>query len=470
MVLNLEQLNNIWGSPICRIERSLSTPLGPICTDSRKIEEGSFFVPLIGQKFNGHDFLSEAFHLGAQAAVVARDYKKDVPPHFLHWEVDDTLKAYQQLALLHRCDLAIPVIAITGSVGKTTTKELVKEALSSLGSITASLDNNNNDIGVPHTLLQSSHKDAAIVVEMGMRGLGEIQRLSSCSNPDIAVITNIGTAHIGRLGSRRNIAQAKCEITACLKPSGVVIIPANDKLLEDVLRKCWKGKIVRVGISQVEALSFSYSSDDYLPLTLDVDFYGNIDLKKGFLSVEKNVYKLPLEGKHNAMNFMFALAVAKELGIDLKRINDLHINNLRGRNNSFNIRGITILDETYNSSPESVKASLELLVSKQGRHFAVLGTMLELGKYSVSLHRQIAELVVELSLDGLIIVSQGGEAEAMEIATKSLPYVEVVESAEDALPPLISCLKPGDVVLLKGSRSIGLERLIPLLKERLSDF
>tara|TARA_Y100001968_G_scaffold296229_1_gene304274 strand:- start:1160 stop:2563 length:1404 start_codon:yes stop_codon:yes gene_type:complete len=463
----LEQLNNLWGDPVCDFKTNFSDPVGPICTDSRKIIKGSFFVPLIGEKFNGHDFLSDAFARGAQATVVAREFKKDISSNCLHWIVEDTLKAYQQLALLHRSTLSIPVVAITGSVGKTTTRELIKGALKSLGSIVASFNNNNNDVGVPLTLLQATYKDSAIVVEMGMRGLGEIQRLSCCTNPDIAVITNIGTAHIGRLGSRRNIALAKCEIISCLKSSGVVIIPAYDDLLEEVLRKSWKGRVVKVAIEECVSLPFSSHEKSLLSTGIGDMFLGSVDLKRSLLGVENNVFKLPIGGKHNAINFMFALAVARELNIDLNQINEFKIGTLPGRNDSCLKGGITILDETYNASPESVTASLELLASKKGRHFAVLGTMLELGEHSVSLHRQIALLVVKLSLDGLIIVSEGTEAEVMFQETKKLPHVKIVATPEEAFPLLCSWLKPGDVVLLKASRSIGLEKLYVLLKNYL---
>ncbi len=467
MGLYLEQLNTLWGEPVFRGKPDLSIPIGPVCTDSRMIRKGSFYFPLIGRRFDGHKFLSEVIEKGAQAAVISRDFKNEVPDEFLHWVVDDTLLAYQQLALLHRSDLAIPVIAVTGSVGKTTTKELLKGVLEPLGSVIATYGNNNNDVGVPLTLLQASDKDSAIILEMGMRGFGEIKRLSFCSNPDIAVITNIGNSHIGRLGSRRNIALAKCEITSYLNPSGVVVIPSNDELLEKVLQTVWKGKVIRVDTS-FQIPSTNGSSNNGPPFRDSiVDLVGCFDVKKNLIIVNDICFQLPFEGKHNAMNFMLALAVAKELGVDLTKITNLNIQALQGRNSSFKASGITILDQTYNSSPESVKASLELLVNQEGRHFAVLGLMLELGHHSSLLHTKIGDLVKELSLDGLIVVGKGSDAKAMTLAAKDLPFVQVVDTAEEAFNPLISWIKPGDIVLLKGSHSIGLERLFTLLKNHL---
>ena len=467
MGLCLKQLNNLWGEPINQKKINLANQVGPVCTDSRQVVKGSFFVPLVGERFDGHNFLSEVFEQGAQAAVIAKEFETKIPSTFLHWVVEDTLLAYQELALLHRTYLSIPVIAITGSVGKTTTKEIVKAILNPFGSIAATFGNNNNDIGVPRTLLEATQEDSAIVVEMGMRGFGEIKRLSCCSKPDIAVITNIGSSHIGILGSRRNIALAKCEITSYLKPSGSIVIPGNDALLEEILRSFWKGKLIRVAIDE-DLLSNSKSSQSNHSLkSSEIDFHGHVDLGRGLLEVENKIFKLPLEGKHNAMNYMLALAVAKELGIDLEEIKNFTMGALPGRNSIFKSNGITILDETYNSSPESVKASLELLVRKEGRHFAVIGTMRELGDYSVSLHREIGKLIVELSLDGLIIVADGLEAKAMATACRSLPCLEVVSKAEEAFEPLISWLKPGDIVLLKASRDVELERLFVLLKNYL---
>ena len=463
IVLCLRQLNDLWGKPIYQSKLDLSASIGPVSTDSRKIIDGSFYVPLIGKTFDGHNFIAQAFERGAQAAVVARDFSEKVPKGCPHWLVEDTLKAFQQIALLHRCALNIPVVAITGSVGKTTTRELIKEVITPLGDIVSSSANNNNDIGVPLTLFQAKESNAAIILEMGMRGLGEIQRLSCCSQPDIAVITNIGTAHIGRLGSRENIAIAKCEITSCLKPDGVVVIPANDPLLEETLMNSWQGKVVRVAISEEPFFASSFSKEiDTLNLS-NYHLLGKLNLKDDSLEVDGKIFKLPLPGRHNAENFMLALAVAKELGISFKEINEITINRSPGRNNLFVFDGITILDETYNSSPESVKASLDLLVSKPGRHFAVLGSMLELGNQSIELHRQVAKRTVDLGLDGLVVVGKGREIESMVTAARGLPRLSVATTPEDAFNCLRPWLKSGDVILLKASRAVELERLLPFL-------
>ena len=244
MTLRIQQLIDLWGQP----QGPLVPPeqaIGPVCTDSRRLTPGSFFVPLVGERFDGHCFLEQLPALGGQGAVVSMDWTAPLPDGLLHWRVDDTTAAYQQLALLHRRQLALPLVAVTGSAGKTTTRELIRSVLAPLGAIRASEANNNNDVGVPLTVLGAKADDSVLVIEMGMRGPGEIARLSRCTEPDVAVITNIGTAHIGRLGSREAIA-AKCEITAALNPQGVVVIPAGDPLLEQALAAVWHGQVLRV--------------------------------------------------------------------------------------------------------------------------------------------------------------------------------------------------------------------------------
>ena len=431
-----------------------AVPLGPISTDSRRLAAGQLFVPLVGERFDGHSFLEQAAAAGAQAALVQRDRADAVPTGLLHWLVDDTTQAYQQLALLHRRQLEVPVVAVTGSAGKTTTRELIRGALSSLGPIEASSGNENNDIGVPLTLLRSNAEHRAVVVEMGMRGLGEIERLSAAAEPDVAVITNIGTAHIGRLGSREAIATAKCEITSRLRPDGLLVIAAGDPLLEAAVARVWSGRVCRAALS-----------DD--PGADQADLVGSFDPSGEQLQVEGQRLQLPLAGRHNARNLLLALAVARELGVPLAAQHQLQVEVPGGRNRRLEHGGLTLLDETYNASPEAVLAALDLLAAQPGRRFAVLGTMLELGEQSVALHRQVAERAVALGLDGLVLVSQGAEADAMAAAAAPLSRLAVVAQPEQAAEPLATWLQRGDVLLLKASRGVALERLIPLLPEQI---
>jgi len=452
--MQLGALIACWGEPCGAPSAPLdpAAPVGPICTDSRQLQGGELFVPLVGERFDGHRFLAQAAALGVQAAVVQRGRAGDVPAGLLHWLVDDTLDAYQQLALLHRRQLSAPVVAVTGSAGKTTTRELIRSALLPLGPVMASSGNENNDIGVPLTLLKATSEHRAVVVEMGMRGLGEIDRLSGATEPDVAVITNIGTAHIGRLGSREAIATAKCEITSQLKPDGLLVIPAGDPLLEAAVARVWSGRVCRVALGDE-------------PAAEQADLIGVLDPGGEQLQVDGQWLQLPLAGLHNARNLLLALAVARELGVPLAALAQLQVEVPGGRNRRLERGGLTVLDETYNASPEAVLAALDLLAAQPGRRFAVLGTMLELGDQSVALHRQVAERAVALGMDGLVVVSQGAEAEAMAAAAAPLSRLAVVAQPEQAVEPLAAWLQPGDVLLLKASRGVALERLIPLLPQ-----
>jgi len=461
MGLFLNHIIKLFGEPVYPTLLDKDSPLGRICTDSRKLQNGDFYIPLRGENFDGHDFLVDVYAQGAQASLVEKKSHAFIPKGLQYWIVEDTLRAYQQIALLHRRDLGVPVIAVTGSTGKTTTKELIRGVLEPIGEILATSNNNNNDIGVPLTLFGGSKIHSAIVLEMGMRGLGEIQRLSFCSEPDVAVITNIGSAHIGRLGSRENIAIAKSEIISSLNPNGVVIIPANEPLLESVLADKWSGRLVRVSIDD------SNSTRSHSNLRKD-DLVGKLNLERGIIVVDEYILNLPLEGRHNAINFLLALAVAKEFDISFDKIKQLEVDLPFGRSKFHKIGGVTILDETYNSSPEAVKASLELLISQPGRHFAALGKMLELGDQSISLHKQVAQWVVDFEVDGLIVISDGPEIDEMSLIAKRLPCFQVVSTLEEASFYLSSWLNSGDTLLIKGSRELALDKLLPILQDVLS--
>ena len=446
MTLTLRQLLDAWGTP----QGGSFEPdalVGRVCTDSRQLQADDFFVPLVGERFDGHHFLAQLPEHKVQAAVVSRSWTEPLPSGLLHWRVGDTLLAYQQLALLHRRALGKPLVAVTGSAGKTTTRELIRAALAPLGAIQASEGNNNNDVGVPLTVLGASAADAALVIEMGMRGPGEIERLSRCTEPDLAVITNIGTAHIGRLGSREAIAAAKCEITAGLHPKGTVVIPAGDPLLESALAAVWSGRVLRVRLA-----------DDP---EVESDLVG--DVTGDQLLIDADRLPLQLEGRHNARNLLLAVAVADQLGVSRKALQAMQVTVPGGRNRRLQQGGLTLLDETYNASPEAVLAALELLAAQPGRRFAVLGTMLELGERSLELHQEVAARAVQLGLDGLVLVDGGAEGKAMAEVAPSLPHLQLVSNPEDAAAPLAAWLEAGDVLLLKASRGVALERLIPLL-------
>ena len=465
MGITFRDLVKLWGKLINQDAINLDLQVGRISTDSRTIERGDFFVPLEGDKFNGHDYLDIAFALGIQGAIVSEQFNGLVPNGLPHWIVPDTQIAYQQIALLHRRNLNLPVVAVTGSVGKTTTREMIRSVLSPLGEIVSSKGNENNDIGVPKTLLRGSEGDAAFVLEMGMRGLGQIERLSKVAEPDIAVITNVGQAHIGILGSRENIAKAKSEITSKLRSDGVVIIPFGDNILENALMKRWSGRVVRVAIEGFSPNLLGYNDEPFTFKDIEPDYISQIDMRNNLLCFQGRKFKLPLEGSHNAMNFLMALTVATELRVSINNLDKLKINLPLGRNRLVDCGKFLVLDETYNASPESVIASLELLVCKPGKHFAVLGTMLELGAESIYLHQKVLRRAVELGLSGIVFVSCGDEFNIIKKIIKELPNHDVVKNPRDAALSLLPWLSPGDSVLIKGSRKMELEKVLYYLQQ-----
>jgi UDP-N-acetylmuramoyl-tripeptide--D-alanyl-D-alanine ligase len=475
MNLRLEPLVALWGPPQGPLP---AEPLRAVSTDSRGDLGGALFVPLVGDRFDGHQFLEMALAAGAAAAVAQADRLGEDERAALAqrfgvpiWGVADTQLAYQQVGRAWRRQLAVPVVGVTGSAGKTTTRELIRAALAPLGPVAASIGNENNDVGVPRTLLRAPEGTAVLVVEMAMRGLGEIDRLSRCGEPDVAVITNIGTAHIGRLGSREAIAQAKCEITAGLRADGLMVIPAGDPLLETALDGVWSGRVLRVGLAD-ELAGFEAG----LP---PAELVGRLEENGETLVLvdpatgqEGPSLRLPLEGRHHARNVLLAVGVARELGLEASQLAELAVEVPGGRSRRVQVGGVEVLDETYNASTESMLASLEVLANRrQGRRYAVLGTMLELGELSLPLHRSVGERAAQLAaagrLDGLVIVDAGPDGEAMAAGAGPLARLARVASPAEAAAGVAGWLEPGDGVLLKASRGVALEQVLPLLAARL---
>ena len=316
-----------------------------------------------------------------------------LPNKFPFWTVPDTLEAFQKLALFKRRKLNIPVVGITGSVGKTTTKEMMGEVLKQLGKIKLSQLNFNNEIGVGLTILDSDLKDKTLVLEMGMRGLGQIENLSKFSEPDIAVITNIGSSHIGILGSKENITNAKCEITKHLNPKGVVIIPANDLLLEETLKKNWNGRIIKVELIDRNQKAQSIKKSN---------LQGFFNRSNNSVMIEGKIFEISFQGFHNAFNFLFVYAVAKEFGIEFKNTNKFNFVSLNGRNKILKSNKTTIYDETYNASPESVKACIDNLLDNPNNHFLIFGSMQELGNKSKKYHKYLFDFINRSDINFII--------------------------------------------------------------------
>lgn len=424
-----------------------------ITTDTRSLQKGNVFVALRGTQFDGHQFVGEALDQGAIAAIVDGQYESPNP----EWPllvVPDTLQAYQAIAHWWRNQFDIPVIGITGSVGKTTTKELIAAVLGTQGNVLKTQLNYNNEIGVPKTLLELSSKHNYAVIEMAMRGTGEIALLAEIAEPTIGVITNVGTAHIERLGSEEAIARAKCELLEKMSPSSIAVLNHDNQRLIQTARTVWEG----------ETLTYGLEGGDLRGELTDTDT----------LQVEGVQFPVPLPGRHNALNYLAALAVAKLLDVSWEPLKaGLPVELPAGRSRRYELpNDIVVLDETYNAGLESMIAALQLLVQTKGdRHIAVLGTMKELGPRSREFHQQVGTVAKQLNLDGLFIFADPPEAEAMATGAIGLPFVEILETSQlNAHDRLVERLKEfvkaGDRILFKASHSVQLDRVADKFRQQ----
>lgn len=478
--------------PLNLSDAALASMATGFTTDSRsEIIGGEVFVALRGEKFDGHEFVPVAIEKGAKAAIV--DFRFIISDSIENHElpllqVEDTLQAYQKIAKWWREQFTIPVIAVTGSVGKTTTKELIAAVLATQGRVLKTQANYNNEIGVPKTLLELGPEHDYAVIEMAMRGPGEIALLTQLVRPTIAVITNVGTAHIGRLGSEEAIAKAKCELLAEMPPTGVAILNHDNSRLIATAGTVWQGQTLTYGLLggnlQGQLIDISIPNRD-LHLTFEShsraagslvepsgvsneNRYNGRPQESPLLSVEGMQLPLPLPGRHNASNFMAALAVAKVLQIDWSPLTaGLRVNLPAGRSQRYELpNDVIILDESYNAAPEAMAAALHLLAQTPGkRHIAVLGSMKELGERSLEFHRQVGAIAQQLNLDALLILVDGSDAEA--IAAGAAPLGAECFSTHTALVErLQEFVQPGDRLLFKASHSVGLDRVVNQFMEK----
>ncbi len=440
---SLVDLAEVLGAPLDRVPIHLrNLQVSHITTDSRDIRKNALFLALTGERFDGHSFVRVALDNGALAAVVQQG-RED--PNLPCLPVADPLAAYQTLGRWWRNQQRAKIVAITGSVGKTTTKELIGAALSTQGRVLKTQANYNNEIGVPKTLLQLQSDHDFGVIEMGMRGPGEIALLANMAIPDVAVITNVGTAHIGRLGSEQAIADAKCELLAELPDHGVAVLNHDNQRLMATAATVWSGRTLTFGLEGGDVRGTLVDSQQ--------------------LQVEGVRLPLPLPGRHNALNFLAAIAVMQALDLDWRSLaSGLTVDLPAGRARQVRLpNDIVLLDETYNAGFEGMIAALNLLAEIPGqRHIAVLGTMKELGQQSVPLHQRVGQVVQKLNLDLLLTLADSDEAIALATGAKGIKTKAFTD--HDALAAYLNHqLRPGDRVLLKASRSVALDRVVTQL-------
>lgn len=430
----------------------LERPIIGITTDSRMVSPGTIFVALRGDRFDGHAFVDQALAQGAIAAVVARSSEVASMENAPLIRVENTLAAYQQLGHWWRKRFPHPVVAVTGSVGKTTTKELIAAVLEPFGTVLKTQANFNNEIGVPKTLLElDPDRHQFAVVEMGMRAAGEIAELTQIAEPDVAVITNVGTAHIGRLGSEAAIAQAKCELLQEMPSAGLAVLNHDDARLMATAQSLWAGERLTYGLTGGDVRGHWHP-----PQALVVD---------------GRRFTVPLPGRHNGLNFLAALAVARGLRLDWGSLpDDLTVTLPAGRSHRHTLANdIVILDETYNAGLESMLASLQVLADMPGsRRLAVLGTMKELGARSPQFHRLVGEAVHRLGLDYLLVLADPAEEAALLAGAGTTP-AESFPDADSLSHRLTQLMQPGDRILFKASRAVALDRVVAHLLQHFGE-
>ncbi len=430
--------------------------LSEISTDSRDIQTGALFVPIVGDNFDGHDFIKMAIDNGAAAVISHRKEEKYSVPAIY---VDDTMKGLQALARGYRKLCGGKVVGITGSVGKTTTKDLMHAALSRRFRALKTEGNKNNEIGVPLTLFRMKKDTEVMVAEMGMNHFGELSRITRSALPDIAVITNIGTSHIEHLGSRDGICKAKLEILEGISEDGCAIFYGDEPLLWDK-RKSLGHRVYTYGIKNSACDLIGNLRNDG---TFDII---NNSLPSNTLKIGgKFSAKLNVPGEHNVLNALAATAVGLMLGEKPDDISE----GLRSfkpsgmRQHIYEQNGFMIYADCYNASPDAMEATLKVLrgMAENGRRFAVLGSMLELGDYSEEGHRRAGRAAAS-NADVLYAYGPDAESIAAGARERGMNDVYIFDDHHKLASALRNDAKPGDALLFKGSRGMKMEQSLKL--------
>lgn len=449
-----ELLSATGGAPI----GSIPDRVDGVSTDTRRIAEGNLFVALKGETFDANDFLEKAASAGAALAVVRKGAR--IPPAFPCIEVDDTLAALGRIARHHRRRFSIPLGAITGSNGKTTTKEMIGAILETRGPALKTEGNLNNEVGVPQMLLRLEPRHTGAIIEMGMNHPGELARLSSYAEPQVAAITIAAAAHLEFMGTVENVAKAKGEVYGGLPKDGLAIANGDDALVRAQAKACGRKVLLYGKCDDADVRLSEIVSHDASGLALRIAWAG-----------KKHLARLKFVGEHNAVNACGAFAMGVSLGCTPEQCLEglaasrpwahrLSLHDAPG--------GFTVLDDCYNANPSSMGAALDTLRSFAGarRTVAVLGDMLELGATEAALHRQVGEKAVESGVQVLVSFGPrskaGHEAARASLGDRAL-HVPGADTVEPAVEFLKAQLKAGDVVLVKGSRGMKLERIVEAL-------
>lgn len=428
-----------------------------LCTDSRALKSGQVFWALKGGNFDGHVFANEAFTKGGYAAVVDEKWLlENGKPVNVYIPVKDTNLALLDLARAYAAKFRIPKIAVTGSNGKTTTKDMIARMLAKVGPTLSTQGNFNNQVGVPLTLFELKRAHKFAVIEMGTNHPGEIAPLSLAAKPSLAVITNIGYSHLEHFGTKEKVREEKLTITAGFDPKGTLILNVDDPLLAEV-RASSRQKLLTFGIDrgQIRPADLAFNDD------------GCASFRIG-----RTKFRLQVPGRHNVYNALAAIAVGTQLRIPKTLIAEA-LGAFTASKNRMQVKklpGLTVLDDCYNANPSSMKSALATLggFRAAGRRVAVLGDMLELGPEGDGLHREMGQYLVEMGVDELFTFGTASRHINAGAREKGLPRNRAHHFSEFDLMcgELLRFLMAGDVVLVKASRGMKLERVFEFLKEK----
>jgi len=422
-----------------------------VSTDSRTIKRGELFVALRGEKFDGHNFIEAVATSGAAGAIVDFNWNAKVPQNFALIRANDTLQAYQQLAANYRKSLALRVVAITGSNGKTSTKDFAAAVLARRFQVTKTQGNFNNHVGLPRTILEATSRDEVAVWEIGMNHPGEVAALAKVAAPDVSIITNVGVAHSEFMGSRERIAGEKGALAEAVGAEGTIILNADDRFTREIAART-QGKVILAGTTagtiRASEVNQSGSGTDFTILE----------------GAHRCRAQLPVPGLHMVQNALLAIAAGRVFGLSLEECAAglVAAPLTKARLQVKEVRGVQFLDDSYNANPDSMKAALRTLVEldAEGQRIAVLGEMLELGDESERGHREVGETAAALKVDHLIAIGNVAATIAEAARRAGLQNSSTVASTAEAAELLGELAAPGDLILIKGSRLARTEQVI----------
>ena len=422
-----------------------------VSTDTRTIREGALFIALKGENFDGHDFLDKAIDSGAAAVMVNEEQCAGKTGQYAVVGVEDTYAGLQIFARNYRLDLGLTVIGITGSNGKTTTKDLIASVLAEEFSVSATAGNLNNHIGLPLSILSADDSHEFGVWEMGMSMPGEIRQLASIAVPDVAVVTNIGMAHIESMKSREAIAEEKGMLAEAIDEGGIVILNSEDAYAESIAGRC-RARVVTVGFGAGEFRAVEVQQSER---GMEFTIVANGDSHRAYVGAS---------GRHMVVNALMAAAAGSHLGLSMEAITRglSRASLTSGRMQEKIIAGVAYIDDSYNANPDSTKAAIDALAGKQceGRRILVMGGMAELSDLSADEHRKVGRAASEARID--CILSVGEMAEPVYTGAHSqLPgCAQHFDNHQQCIDFLHAEASPGDIVLVKGSRSSAMEKIL----------